>query len=168
MRNEKQYIESVDVLNKIRNFQKSELNESEEKSESESYKGNDESVPYTQQDDVFGTSLQTCKTQFGADFSRCKTPMLYYPKDGDVVLSGEISRLGDAKFQFRLKDPSGYGCFVWTSPIQLSDENLNTLKVIYGVYKNWKNDLHKSDDNRPLSIKNKPNGPEEDGDDAEM
>lgn len=161
MRSEKQYIDSVNILDKIRNFR---LNESEENTKND----NKDSVPYTQQDDMLGTSLQTCKTQFGADFSGTKTPMLYYPKDGDVVLSGKISRLGDADFQFRLKDPSGYGCFVWNTPLQLSDENLNTLKVIYGVYKNWKDDLHKSDDNRPLSIKNHSNGSLEAGDDAEL
>lgn len=161
MRSERQYIDSVNILDKIRNFR---LNESEENPKND----NKDSVPYTQQDDMLGTSLQTCKTQFGADFSGTKTPMLYYPKDGDIVLSGKISRLGDAEFQFRLKDPSGYGCFVWNTPLQLSDENLNTLKVIYGVYKNWKDDLHKSDDNRPLSIKNHSNGSSEAGDDAEL
>lgn len=109
-------------------------------------------VPYNTQDELMSSSLETCRRQFGADFSNFKTPMLYYPQDGDVVLSGEISSLNNAKFQFRLKDPSGDGCYVWTEPIQLTENNINQLRIIYGVYKNWKNDLDTAEDKKPMGM----------------
>ena len=97
---------------------------------------------------------QTAKTQFGADFSQSDKPMLYYPKDGDVTLSGTISDMNDAKFQFRYKDSSGNGCYVWVSPLQLTDEVIKKLSVINGVFKNWKNDLSSAEDIKPMSLKN--------------
>lgn len=116
------------------------------------YKEGKESIPYNMQDELMASSIETCKKQFGADFENFKTPMLYYPQDGDVVLSGEIGGLNNAKFQFRLKDPTGEGCFIWTEPIQLTETNINQLKVVYGVFKNWKTDLETAEDKKPMGM----------------
>lgn len=113
-----------------------------------------DAVPYTMQDEIMANITQTAKTQFGADFSQSDKPMLYYPKDGDVTLSGTISDMNDAKFQFRYKDSSGNGCYVWVSPLQLTDEVIKKLSVINGVFKNWKNDLSSAEDIKPMSLKN--------------
>ena len=113
-----------------------------------------DAVPYTMQDEIMANITQTAKTQFGADFSQSDKPMLYYPKDGDVTLSGTISDMNDAKFQFRYKDSSGNGCYVWVSPLQLTDEVIKKLSVISGVFKNWKNDLSSAEDIKPMSLKN--------------
>lgn len=118
------------------------------------YKEDIESVPYNMQDELMASSIETCKKQFGADFENFESPMQYYPQDGDVVLSGEIGSLNNAKFQFRLKDPTGEGCFIWTEPIQLTESNLNQLKVVYGVFKNWKNDLEIAEDKKPMGLQN--------------
>lgn len=121
----------------------------------ESKEGNaGDAVAYTQQDELLQTSTETARTQFGADFSASKTPMLYYPQDGDVVLSGVVPGLNGLKFQFRLRDSSGNGCYVWVESIQLTDENLKKLNVIYGVYKNWKQELSVANDIKPMSLKN--------------
>ena len=124
----------------------------------EDIKGYKNAVPYSKQDELMSTITQTAKTQFGADFSKLKNPMFYYPKDGDVTLSGEIGTLDDAKFQFRYKDNKG-GCYVWISPLNLTDETLRTLQVISGVYKNWKQSLAQSEDIKPMSM----NGNEQTG-----
>lgn len=116
-------------------------------------KNKNEGVPYTMQDEVMANITQTAKTQFGADFSQSKTPMIYYPEDGDVVLSGVISDMNDAKFQFRFKDSSGCGCYVWTSPLQLTDETIKKLSVINGVFKNWKQELSGLEDIKPMGYK---------------
>ena len=79
--------------------------------------------------------------------------MLYYPKDGDITLTGEIRSLNNAVFQFRYKDSSGNGCYVWLDPIHLSDDTIKTLSVINGVYKNWKNELSTSEDIKPMSLR---------------
>lgn len=109
---------------------------------------------YSSQDDIFINSLQATKTQFGADYNGFKTPMLYYKDDGDVTLSGNIPELNNAKFQFRYKEPSGQGCFVWLDEFILSDENLKRLQKMLGVYKNWKQELSTGEDIRPMSLRN--------------
>ena len=77
-----------------------------------------ESVPYTTNDELMSSIMETAKAQFGADFNGFTNPMLYYPEDGDVVLSGKIPTLNDMKFQFRFKDQNG-GCYIWSSPLTL-------------------------------------------------
>lgn len=116
------------------------------------YREGEESIPYSMQDELMASSIETCKKQFGADFENFKTPMLYYPKDGDVVLSGSIGGLNNAKFQFRLKDPTGEGCFLWIDPIQLTESNIKQLRVVYGVFKNWKTDLETAEDKKPMGM----------------
>lgn len=112
-----------------------------------------DAVPYTTQDELMSSITQTCKTQFGADFSQSKNPMLYYPDSDDITLSGVIGSLNDAKFQFRYKDSNG-GCYVWTEPLLLNDDNVKTLSVVYGVYKNWKQELAGAEDIKPMSVRN--------------
>lgn len=154
---EKEYTEISESLKAIRNIQKkgvlkilneSELNAAEEK------ENDGDAVPYTSQDEMLKNSLQPCRTQFGADFSKLKNPMLYYPKDSDITLSGVIPSLNNAKFQYRFLEPSGNGCFIWLDSIQLTDDTINRINKIYGVYKNWRQQLLTSEDNKPLKLKN--------------
>lgn len=112
-------------------------------------------VPYTSQDELLTSILETAKTQFGADFSQIKNPMLYYPGTGEVILNGVIGSMNDAKFVFKYKDTTGNGCYVFINPLQLTDETLRKLSVINGVYKNWKKDLDSAEDIKPIGLKNK-------------
>ena len=57
---------------------------------------NDDTVPYTSQDTLMTNTLESAKQEFGADFNKIKNPMLYYPKDGDITLSGIIPEMNDA------------------------------------------------------------------------
>ena len=86
-------------------------------------------IPYTQQDELLQTTMQTAKEQFGGDFTDIKTPMFYYRQDGDVTFSCVIPSLNNSKVQFRYKDPSGNGCYFWSGDglIIFFDENLNKL-----------------------------------------
>ena len=113
-------------------------------------------IPYTQQDELLQTTMQTAKEQFGGDFTDIKTPMFYYRQDGDVTFSCVIPSLNNSKVQFRYKAPSGNGCYFWSGDgsIMLTDENLNKLSKIWGVYKNWKQELSTAEDIRPISFKN--------------
>lgn len=141
------YVDASNILNKIRALRESQENENVNESS--------EAVPYTQEDEQYATMLQTCKTQFGANFSNTESPMLYYPSSGEAVIFGEIPKLGEAKFQFRSKDSSGNGCYLFLTPVQLTDDNIRTMNTVLGVYKNWREELLKNDDNRPMSVKNK-------------
>lgn len=137
-----------DIRETFERFRKA-LNEAEDN-------GKQNGVAYTQQDELLQTSMQSAKEQFGADFTDIKTPMFYYKEDGDVTFSCVVPSLNNAKVQYRYKDPSGNGCFFWSGngSIILSDENLNKLSKIYGVYKNWKQELSTSEDIRPINLRN--------------
>ena len=114
---------------------------------------NDDAVPYTMQDELMQSITQTAKTQFGADFTKVKNPMVYYPETGDVEVNGIVATLDDAKFQFRYKDSNG-GCYVWTEPLNLNDNSLRIISVINGVFKNWKQELANAEDIKPMSMRN--------------
>ena len=151
---DKEYIDIQESINSFRNVSKL-LKENYDSNEQQKNDDEVDAVPYTMQDEIMSNITQTAKTQFGADFSQSDKPMLYYPKDGDVTLSGTISDMNDAKFQFRYKDSSGNGCYVWVSPLQLTDEVIRKLSIINGVFKNWKKDLSSAEDIKPMSLKNK-------------
>lgn len=146
--------ESVyDILEKFRRAEDklSKLNEANENNME--YGQVSDMIPYTTQDEILNNSLNAAKQQFGANFEKIKTPMMYSPSDSDIIMNGEVSPLRNAKFQFRYKDPTSEGCFVWVNPLQLTEENLNTLKKIYGTFKNWKRELDTIDDKKPISMK---------------
>ena len=154
---DKEYIDIRESLDSFRNVSKilKEFVDTDSSQKSQTSEDNsNQGIPYTMQDELMSNITQTAKAQFGADFSQSDNPMLYYPQDGDVTLSGTISAMNNAKFQFRYKDSSGNGCYIWVESLQLSDEVLKKLSVIYGVYKNWKNELSSAEDIKPMSLKN--------------
>lgn len=146
---EKDYSSISETVNIMRNIQRVGanvlLNESEDNGEQQQG-----AVPYTKQDELLQNSLQPCRVQFGADFSKLTTPMLYYLDDSDITLSGIIPSLNNAKFQYRYLK----GCFLWLDSIQLTDETIDTIKKVYGVFKNWREHLKSTEDKKPLSYKN--------------
>ena len=64
----------------------------------------------------------------------------YYPSIHDLVINGEVSGLG-MTFQFRYKDPSGDGCYIWADGLQMTDANLRTIEKIRDAFLNWKQSL---------------------------
>lgn len=109
-----------------------------------------DAVPYSAQDTLMTNVLASAKQEFGADFNSIKNPMLYYPKDGDITLSGVIPEMNDAKFQFRYKVGDGAGCYVWSNPyMPISDKTIQTLQKVNGVCKNWRDEISKSEDCKP-------------------
>jgi hypothetical protein len=111
--------------------------------------------PYTEQDELMKTALERCKTQFGANFSKNSSPMIYYPQDGDVTISGEVPELNNAKFQFRYREPSGNGVFLWVNNLIITDDTISKLSKMLGVYKNWRQELSTSEDIKPMDMRNK-------------
>lgn len=146
---EKDYTTISETIKAMRNIQRRGANVILNESEIEN-SATQGAVPYTIQDEMLQNSLQPCRTQFGADFSKLKNPMLYYPDDTDITLSGVIPSLNNAKFQYRYLK----GCFLWLDSIQLTDDTLDTIKKIYGVYKNWREQLKGTEDKKPLAFKN--------------
>lgn len=146
---DKDYITIKESLIAMRRACTRQINENEMPSEPEE---SSDAVPYTSQDELYNDILSTAKSQFGADFSNVKEPMKYYPSDGDVILFGEIPSLNSAKFQFRYRGDTE-NCFLWGSPLRLTDDNMKTLNKLYGVYKNWKKELDGVEDRKPMSYR---------------
>lgn len=93
---------------------------------------------------VLSQQKEEAKKNIGADFRNYKTPLIYYKNDGDVVFSGEIPDMNNLKFQFRYRDSSGLGCYIWVDGLQMTDENLKKINRIQGFYKNWKDSITKN------------------------
>lgn len=130
-----------ETLNKIRKA----INEGAKEGKAE------DTHPYSRQDPLLSSIIETTKAQFGADYTDIKTPMFY--SNGEVKLNGNIPDLNGAKFQF--KYPSSTGCFLWIGKgMTLTPENITKLSRIYGVYKNWKTELATTEDIRPMDLKN--------------
>lgn len=146
----KRQLNEIDIRRLIGENTKMALNEEYDGVDDEDKK---DSVPYTMQDELMQSITQTAKAQFGADFTKIKNPMLYYPETEDVEVNGLIGTLNDAKFQFRYRDTNG-GCYIWVSPLNLNDNTLVTIQKINGVYKNWKQQLSEAEDIKPMSVRN--------------
>lgn len=104
-----------------------------------------DAIPVTDEPKFGNKTLSTQKEEFrsviksNVEFS--DNPLIYYPNDKDLVFAGTITDLSNLKWQFRLNDPSGDGCYIWVEGIQLSDENLKKINLIKNYYNNWKNKL---------------------------
>lgn len=106
---------------------------------------NNDGIPITD-DSQFGNNVlsqqkEEAKNNIGADFRNYKNPLIYFKSDGDVVFSGEIPDMNNLKFQFRYRDSSGQGCYIWVNGLQMTDENIRKLNRIAGFYKNWKDNI---------------------------
>ena len=93
----------------------------------------------TNQIQAFRTSVEG-----GAQFSKpeeedvASSPLIYLPKDGNLIFSGVIPCLNNLKFQFVLKTSTGNGCFTWCDGLILTKENLQIINKLYGYYLNWR------------------------------
>lgn len=71
-------------------------------------------------------------------------PLVYIPKNGEtnqgenIIFSGSIPSKNNLKFQFKLNDGTGNGCYIFVDGLNLTDENMAMLNKLYGFYKNWK------------------------------
>ena len=117
-----------------------------------------EGIPYTGQDEILGQFIDSAREQFGANFSNTKDPMMYFPQNErngeNVLFRGEIGdTLNNAKFEMTTSGEKP-GCFIYTNDhLQLTEDSVELLKVIFGFYKNWKEQLSQMADKKPMSLK---------------
>ena len=104
-----------------------------------------DAIPVTDDPKFGNNTLSNQKEEFrrviksNVEFS--DNPLIYYPNDRDLVFAGTITDLANLKWQFRLNDPSGDGCYIWVNGLQLSEDNLRKVNLIKNYYINWKNKL---------------------------
>lgn len=139
------------ILNRIRVIQegsetrggKTLLNEEEER-------GTEKAIAITD-DPRFGQNVLSNQiAQFrssvegGAQFSKpsednvAESPLIYTPKDGNLIFSGVIPCLNNMKWQFVLKTSTGSGCFIWADGLIINNENQKILNKLFGYYQNWR------------------------------
>lgn len=144
------YLDIYETFNRIRALNEADGSLTDAQAEQQ----DSDTVPYTSQDTLMTNTLESAKQEFGADFNKIKNPMLYYPKDGDITLSGIIPEMNDARFQFRYKVGDGAGCYVWSNPyLPISDKTIQLLSKVNGVCKNWRDEISKSEDCKPSNYK---------------
>jgi hypothetical protein len=107
--------------------------------------GSEEGEPFVvrKTDVQFGSTRQTQETTIRktvGDVEFKQDALKYYPKIKDLVINGELNGLG-LTFQFRYKDPSGDGCYIWADGLQLTDTNAKTVSKIRDCFLNWKQTL---------------------------
>lgn len=81
----------------------------------------------------------------GAEFSRAdgpvsEAPLIYIPRDKNLVFSGVIPCLNNLKWQFVLNTDTGNGCFLWAEKLILNPENIKILNKLFGFYQNWRDE----------------------------
>lgn len=157
---EKDYIDTKTTLDKFRQLNKESINRILFEDVDSDKKKTDiaDAVPYTKDDPAMTSIMETARTQFGADFSGQENSMFYYPPKGssdtfDVVLVGKIPKLNNCEFEFRYQGGEQGGCRIWCQPLTVSPDSQDTIKKIYAVFINWRNEVN-HEDVKPLSVKN--------------
>lgn len=90
--------------------------------------------------DVRESQEQALIKTIGESIELDENALVYYQENKDLVLTGKINSLG-LIFQFRFNDPSGDGCYIWATALQLTDTNNRTLGKVRDAFVNWKNTL---------------------------
>ena len=134
-----QYDISKEMLRKIREGNAHLIKEEEEKGEP---------IAITNEP-KFGTNvLQTQINAFksavhpGAKFAELNTenpedsPLVYFPKTGNLVFSGSIPSMANLKFQIRLNDATG-APYIFVEGLSLTSQNCEVLKKLAGFTSNF-------------------------------
>lgn len=161
--NEKQHIITETMLDKIRNIRdynnvngkRINLTEDSNIDKSNVDKKNDaiaitNSPRFGQnvlqsQEDAFKNTVNN-GTIFASENENDPTsnPLVFIPKNEktntspNIIFSGTIPGMSNLKFQFKLNEPNGNGCFIWVDGLNLSEETVKTLNKIHGYYLNWR------------------------------
>ena len=68
--------------------------------------------------------------------------LVYYPNLDNLVLNGSIESLG-ITFQFKYRDSSGDGCYIWAEGVQMTSENVTTIEKLRSAFENWRQSIEK-------------------------
>lgn len=87
----------------------------------------------------------------GAKFATAKpddpegSPLVFYPKSGNLVFSGSIPSMSGLRFQFSLNDVTN-APYIFVDGLALTDDVINTLNKLHGYYLNWSDEWMSSTD----------------------
>lgn len=83
---------------------------------------------------------ESIKTTIGDIIDLDDNSLMFYPKNKNLVLKGKLNSL-NMYFKFKFNDPTGDGCYIWASALQLTEANSVTLGKIRDAFMNWKSKL---------------------------
>lgn len=95
--------------------------------------------------DVRVSQEENLKKTLGEGIELGEDGLCYYPNDKNLILTAKIESL-NIVFQFKYRDQSGDGCYIWANGLQLTDTNERTIGKIRDAFKNWKESLIKDAD----------------------
>ena len=119
------------------------MNESDTSKESDNKFKITKSTP--QFGDVRVSQEETLKKTIGEDIEMGDDGLVYYSNNKDLVLTAKIDSL-NIVFQFKYRDQSGDGCYLWANGFQLTESNERTIGKIRDAFKNWKDNLIQDSD----------------------
>lgn len=90
--------------------------------------------------DVRVSQEESLRKTLGEDIEMKEDGLCYYPNNKDLVLTAKIDSL-NLVFQFKYRDQSGDGCYIWANGLQLTETNERTIGKIRDSFKNWKDNL---------------------------
>jgi hypothetical protein len=90
--------------------------------------------------DVRVSQEENLKKTLGEGIELGEDGLCYYPNDKNLILTAKIESL-NIVFQFKYRDQSGDGCYIWANGLQLTETNERTIGKIRDAFKNWKESL---------------------------
>jgi len=107
--------------------------------------GQNESLTISAHDSQFGSvraAQEKMLTTTIPGASLKEDALKYYPGMDNIVLNGTIESIG-VTFQFKYRDSSGDGCYIWADGVQLSHENVTTIDKVRSAFENWRQSIDK-------------------------
>ena len=90
--------------------------------------------------DVRVSQEENLKKTLGEGIELGEDGLCYYPNDKNLILTAKVESL-NIVFQFKYRDQSGDGCYIWANGLQLTETNERTIGKIRDAFKNWKESL---------------------------
>lgn len=130
--------EHKELMEKVNNDLKKNLILEENETKSDSKFNITKNTPHY--GDVRVSQEENLKKTLGEGIELGEDGLCYYPNDKNLILTAKIESL-NIVFQFKYRDQSGDGCYIWANGLQLTETNERTIGKIRDAFKNWKESL---------------------------
>ena len=130
--------EHKELMEKVNNDLKKNLILEENETKSDSKFNITKNTPHY--GDVRVSQEENLKKTLGEVIELGEDGLCYYPNDKNLILTAKIESL-NIVFQFKYRDQSGDGCYIWANGLQLTETNERTIGKIRDAFKNWKESL---------------------------
>ena len=99
--------------------------------------------------DIRTAQEDTIRKTIGEGVTFDDNSLIFYPNErienSDMQMNATIGSL-NVKFQFKYRDSSGMGVYIWANGLQLTDSNTRVIGKIHDAFVNWKQSLDENGD----------------------